>query len=283
MNLERCPPARLRESGWRDRRNAARRETGAAGTMVQYLGMRVDGSRPHSVTRPSLFTNSDRLGHNRRSGPRSGPFEEHAVRYDQWFERHKHAYESELLALRELVPQTPRSIEIGVGSGRFAAPLSVRFGVEPSPKMAKLSRARGIDVVLGVAEALPFENLRFDLALMVTTVCFLDDISTSFEEAYRILKPEGAFVVGFIDRDSPLGMAYQGLKERNPFYAVATFRSVREVLTHLRDAGFVRLQIRQTVSHGPRGMASVEEPREGHGLGSFVVIRGMRSVNADST
>jgi ubiquinone/menaquinone biosynthesis C-methylase UbiE len=130
----------------------------------------------------------DRVLHPYMGKSKVKPFEEHAKRYDEWFERHKQAYESELLALRELIPETRKDIEIGVGSGRFAAPLSLQFGVEPSIKMAEIAQKRGIDVVLGIAEALPFEDCIFDLALMVTTICFINDISMAFREAYRVLK-----------------------------------------------------------------------------------------------
>jgi SAM-dependent methyltransferase len=216
-----------------------------------------------------------------RAGPRIEPFEEHTARYDEWFESHREAYRSELLALKDLAPQTRKSIEIGVGSGRFAAPLSVRFGVEPSPRMAKLSQSRGIDVLLGAAEALPFQNAAFDLALMVTTVCFVDDIATAFGEAFRVLRPNGTLVVGFIDRGSPLGRSYQKMREVNPFYGIASFRSVREVLGHLQDAGFREFEIRQTVSREPGAMSSVEEPKEGHGVGSFVAVKGLRPASGN--
>ncbi len=215
------------------------------------------------------------------AGPRIEPFEEHAPRYDQWFERHMEAYESELLALRDLVTEAHRSVEIGVGSGRFAAPLSITFGVEPSPRMAELSRSRGIDVIIGVAEALPFQDETFDLALMVTTICFVDDIARALGEVFRVLRPNGAFVVGFIDKESSLGQSYERNKEGNPFYGIATFRNPSEVLGHIRDAGFREFEIRQTVSRDPGAMATVEEPEEGYGVGSFVAVKGIRPGDRD--
>src|SRR6202011_4339241 len=63
---------------------------------------------------------------------------------------------SELRAVRGLLPKDGVGMEIGVGSGRFAAPLGIRYGVDPSVKMRTLAQARGIEAVEGVAEKLPY-------------------------------------------------------------------------------------------------------------------------------
>ncbi len=43
-------------------------------------------------------------------------FEEHVDRYDEWFERNRAVYESELRAVASLLPGDGTRIEIGVGS-----------------------------------------------------------------------------------------------------------------------------------------------------------------------
>ena len=63
--------------------------------------------------------------------PEVAPFETHHERYDAWFKKHEAAYVSELLALRPFVPWEGRGVEIGVGSGRFAAPLGVQVAALP--------------------------------------------------------------------------------------------------------------------------------------------------------
>lgn len=90
------------------------------------------------------------------ANPRTAPFVRHHRRYDEWFERHRAAYLSELLAARALLPWSGRGLEIGVGTGRFAAPLGVAFGLDPAAEMLGYARERGIGVVRAVAEALPF-------------------------------------------------------------------------------------------------------------------------------
>lgn len=54
--------------------------------------------------------------------PKTEPFILHHRRYDDWFERHRAAYLSELLAVRALLPWEGRGLEVGVGTGRFAGP-----------------------------------------------------------------------------------------------------------------------------------------------------------------
>lgn len=122
-------------------------------------------------------------------------FEQHATEYDAWFERNRTAYEAELRAVRAALPASDASLEIGVGTGRFAALLGIRMGVEPSPAMAVIARSRDIEVVIGRAEALLFPSEQFDYALMVTVICFLDDVAAVFQEAARVLKPGGSLVV----------------------------------------------------------------------------------------
>src|SRR5512135_2538456 len=121
--------------------------------------------------------------------PGVNDFDRNVQQYEEWFVKHPFAYVAELHAVQKLLPLTGNGIEIGVGTGRFAAPLGIRQGVEPSRAMAEVARKKGLDVISGVAENLPYKDSKFEFCLMVTTVCFLDDIDLAFQEAYRVLKP----------------------------------------------------------------------------------------------
>lgn len=197
-------------------------------------------------------------------------FDNQAAVYDAWFERHPDFYQAELAAIRAAVPASGHGVEIGVGTGRFAVPLGISIGVDPSPHMAELARQRGVEVLEGVAEALPFADSSFDCALMVTVVCFLDDVPKAFREAWRILKPGGALVVGFIDRESELGRSYEQKKEQSIFYCDATFYSVSDLVVLLNKAGFGDFSYRQTLLAGEPPDVSVHD---GYGAGGFVVIK----------
>ncbi len=208
--------------------------------------------------------------------PRVEPFEKHTNQYEQWFEKNRFAYESELQAVKTLLPKSGTGIEIGVGTGRFAAPLGIKLGVEPSREMGNIARQKGIEVLDGVAEELPFDDAQFDFALMVTTICFLDDIEESFKEAFRVLKTNGNLIIGFVDRKSPVGMMYEKHKDENVFYKGATFLSVDEVVSFLKKAGFKDFTFSQTIFSHLNEINNVEPVKEGYGEGSFVVISGVK-------
>jgi len=204
------------------------------------------------------------------------PFDEHTPRYEEWFEHHEHAYRSELEAVRKLIPDKGNGIEIGVGSGRFAVPLGINTGVEPSEQMRRLAEQRGIETLEGTGENLPVGDSAYSYALMVTTLCFLDDVKEAFSEVYRILEPGGFFINGFVDRESPLGKVYQRHKNENVFYRDAVFYSTDEVVRLMGEAGFDDFRFTQTIFHLLPEIKNVEPVKEGYGEGSFVAVRGRK-------
>ncbi|MDP3665410.1 MAG: class I SAM-dependent methyltransferase [Sediminibacterium sp.] len=201
-------------------------------------------------------------------------FDEFTAEYDAWFDRHPEIYQSELLAMKQAVPQNQTGIEIGVGSGRFAEPLHIRYGVEPSASIAALAEQRGIKVIHAVAEDLPIENQSYDFATMVTTVCFLNDIPKAFSEVYRILKPGGIFIIGLIDRNSELGKKYERQKNANKFYRNAHFHSTDEITKLLSGSCFGNFSYWQTIIHPEENQ--IEQPQPGFGKGSFIVIKSIK-------
>ena len=154
------------------------------------------------------------------SVPKTKPFDENYQKYEDWFDRNKYVYQTELVLIMHVIPENGNGIEIGIGSGLFAKPLGIEIGIEPSIEMSKLAKKRELKVYRGVGENVPFKDNSFDFALMVTTVCFLDDAEKSLLEVERILKSKGSFIIGFVDKESPLGNIYLRFKYENIFYRI---------------------------------------------------------------
>ena len=203
-------------------------------------------------------------------------FNKHSKEYDEWFIKNQNIYLAELNAIKSLVPSDKFGVEIGVGTGRFALPLGIKVGIDPSEKMAEISRRRGIQVYEGTAEQLPYNNETFDFVLLVTTICFVDDLEESFKEAYRVLKNEGFIIVGFVDKESELGKRYQLNRKKSKFYKDATFYSAKEVIEFLKKTNFENVVIRQTVF--PSWAGRIDSVEDGYGKGSFVIIKAIKQT-----
>lgn len=213
--------------------------------------------------------------------PQISSFQKHTVQYEKWFDENKCVYEAELNALKSLLPSGERGIEIGVGTGRFAAPLGVKFGVEPASRMRVIAQQRGVQVIGGLAEQLPLKNSGFSYALMVTVVCFLNNVSKAFQEAHRILKKDGYFIVALIDRNSPVGQVYSAQKRQSVFYKEAVFYSVDEIVELMQRSGFDDFQFRQTLFQNVSGTTANEPVLPGYGKGSFVAVRSKKHQRKD--
>ena len=208
--------------------------------------------------------------------PKTKPFDENLNKYELWFKNYKAVYESELEAIKIITKIPDNAIEIGVGSGLFSFPLGIKKGIEPSAVMAKKAIQRGVEVISGTAESIPCKSLSIDYVLMVTTICFVDDVQKSLNEVYRILKPGGSFVLGFVDKASPLGEVYLEFKDKNIFYKDAVFFDTKELLASLKYSGFVIEKIYQTVFGMLDEIKSKQQPIEGFGKGGFVVIHAIK-------
>ncbi|MDD1655654.1 MAG: methyltransferase domain-containing protein [Methanomicrobiales archaeon] len=105
-----------------------------------------------------------------------------------------------------------------------------------------------MDMVLGVADQLPFRDGSFRSVLMVTVLCFLLDPIQGFREARRVLAPGGTFTLAFIERDGEIALRYGKEPVKGRFLAVARFFSVAEVRALLETAGF--RELRTDCHHG---------------------------------
>lgn len=204
------------------------------------------------------------------------PFDNHLKEYEEWFDGNRFVYLSELEAIKKVIPSSGRGVEIGIGSGLFAAPLGIKEGCDPSDEMRNKAETRELTVTECVAENLPYESNSIDYILMVTTICFVDDEERTFKEIFRVLKPGGAIIVAFVDKESPVGKIYLAEKSKSLFYKQATFFSTKEILELLQNAGIKTEETLQTVFGSMSEINEIQQPKEGHYEGSFVVVKGVK-------
>ncbi|ABL88553.1 Methyltransferase type 11 [Pyrobaculum islandicum DSM 4184] len=182
-------------------------------------------------------------------------FRSRAVDYDRWYAAHPALYKSELDAVSRF--DCRGGVEVGVGTGRFAAPLGLRVGVDPVREMLKLA-PRELELVEAVGEALPLREKSLPCALLVVTLCFVDNPRAVLREAARVAERVVACIV---PRESPWGRLYVEMGARgHPFYSRARFYTVREVVEIAE--GMRPLRIVATLSRPPGEKEEVEEARE---------------------
>lgn len=208
------------------------------------------------------------------------PFERAAARYDRWFETSpgREIFAHEVACLEELVG-AGRWLEVGVGTGRFAAALGIRAGIDPSREMLRRAVSRGVRGIVGRAEALPLAGRSLDGVLLVVTICFVDDPAAAIRECARVLRPGGALVLGLVPAESAWGRDYARKgREGHPFYAAARFYETTQVLDLARAAGLVLADARSCL-FGPPGTSPDTPPggsavRPGlHPAAGFVALR----------
>jgi ubiquinone/menaquinone biosynthesis C-methylase UbiE len=193
--------------------------------------------------------------------------------YDAWFDSHQALYQSELAALKKAV-RPGAGLEIGVGTGRFAAPLGVRFGLDPAIHMLRLAEKRGLLVVQGLGENLPFKDESFDFVQIVFVIEFVDDLVSFLREAVRTIRRNGALILGFIDRDSPWGQYYARDPSHRKYFHPP---SPAEILDVLKKIGLEFRESCQTLFQSPPDISLKEEPRSGFGEGGFVVLKAIKT------
>jgi ubiquinone/menaquinone biosynthesis C-methylase UbiE len=199
-------------------------------------------------------------------------FDELATKYDLWYEKPfgRSAYELELSCIKSMMGSFHRALEIGVGTGRFASKLGVRFGVDPSFGMLRIAKRREILCVQAVGEYLPFRNGSFDLVLIVVSICFVDDPLKVLYESRRVLKEGGSLLLGLIPAQSRWADFYRRKgEEGHPIYKRAKFYPLEDIESMLRRSGFTLKDIKSTI---------LEEPQDENPVTSREVIEGFSEL-----
>jgi ubiquinone/menaquinone biosynthesis C-methylase UbiE len=122
-------------------------------------------------------------------------------------------------------------LEVGCGTGlilqrvgQFAR--SAR-GVDLSPGMLEKARARGLDVALASATALPFPDNQFDVTCSFKVLAHVPEIEKALAEMARVTRPGGMVLAEFYNPYSLRGLA----KRLGPAGKIAEGANERDVYT----------------------------------------------------
>ncbi|OKK03304.1 methyltransferase type 11 [Streptomyces sp. CB03234] len=175
------------------------------------------------------------------------------------------AYRDELLA-----GLSGRVIEVGAGNGlnfaHYPGAVSEVVAIEPERRLRQLAASAGlraevpVDVVPGVAEALPVKSEAFDAAVASLVLCTVRDLPRALGELRRVLRPGGElrFFEHGVAQGRALATAQRALDRTVWPLLFGGCHTARDPLAAIEAAGFEivtyrRLRIPET---GPSTPAS---------------------------
>jgi SAM-dependent methyltransferase len=118
--------------------------------------------------------------------------------YDAEFQPEPLQSETWEVLLRLLGDGSGSLIEVGCGTGAYAAGLAERgwdvTGVDVSEDMLRRAHAKGVHAVQADAASLPFEDSSFDAAVSVFIHTDVGDFAAGVREIVRVLRPGAPFL-----------------------------------------------------------------------------------------
>jgi ubiquinone/menaquinone biosynthesis C-methylase UbiE len=122
-------------------------------------------------------------------------------------------------------------LEVGCGTGLILARLARHAqharGVDLSPGMLESARQRGLDVVVGSATDLPFDDASFDLVCSFKVLAHVPDITRALSEISRVTRPGGHMVLEFYN---PWSLRYVAKRIAGP-QPISAGRTEADVFT----------------------------------------------------
>jgi len=130
-----------------------------------------------------------------------------------------------------------RALDVGGGTGRGAQslPVSDPVVVDASSSMLRQAHRRGLQCVQGDARRLPVADASVDAVVVVDALHHFRDVDGTIDEAARVLRPGGVFVVREFDPTTVRGWALAGVEHLAGFDS--TFVSAAELGARCRRAG----------------------------------------------
>lgn len=108
--------------------------------------------------------------------------------------------------------EVERALDVGGGTGRGAKALPVeeRIVADAAPEMTRQARRNGFEAVRADAARLPFADESVDAVLIVDALHHFGDPRSAIQEAARVVRPGGVFVIREIDPTSLVGRFIEG-------------------------------------------------------------------------
>jgi ubiquinone/menaquinone biosynthesis C-methylase UbiE len=175
---------------------------------------------------------------------------------------------AELIQMSGKPPATLSLLDIGASSGYMvesAIEAGIQAqGVEPGVDGVKEAAQRGIKLIQATAESLPFEDDTFDIVHSHHVFEHVADPLLAAQEAFRVLKPGGIFLVEVPNqfqnirffRDQLFGRVI--VRERNvrsihhlSFFGLASMYRL------LKSAGFKQIKVRTAYTLTPKGLRAI--------------------------
>lgn len=141
-------------------------------------------------------------------------FDVTAAAYAQYMGRYSEPLADQFVEVAGVRPGQ-RALDVGCGPGALTARLVQRLGpgavtaLDPSPPFVAAARERfpGVDVRLGRAEELSFDDDEFDVALAQLVVHFMADPVAGLSEMRRVTRPGGVVAACVWDYGTERGPA----------------------------------------------------------------------------
>lgn len=150
-------------------------------------------------------------------------FDVAADAYGRFMGRYSEPLADQLVELAD-VRRRMRAVDVGCGPGVLTSRLVDRLGadrvaaIDPSPPFVAATRVRcpGADVRQGTAEALPFDDGAFDVALANLVVHFMSDPVRGLAEMGRVGWVVAATVWNHATSTGPLSTFWQAARDLDP-------------------------------------------------------------------